>query len=78
VRAININIETFHGNVYLLGAARSEHELRRAAEIASVVGGVRRVVSFMRVRPVPGADVATAEPETLPDAPAESGPADPY
>lgn len=50
VRAININIETFHGNVYLLGTARTEHELRRAAEIASVVSGVRRVVSFMRVR----------------------------
>lgn len=50
VRAINVNIETFHGNVYLLGTARTEQELRRAAEIASVVGGVRRVVSFMRVR----------------------------
>lgn len=50
VRAVNVNIETFHGNVYLMGIARSEHELRRAAEIASVVGGVRRVVSFMTVR----------------------------
>ena len=50
VRAINVNIETFHGNVYLMGIARSDHELRRAAEIASVVGGVRRVVSFMQVR----------------------------
>jgi osmotically-inducible protein OsmY len=51
VRAINVNIETFHGNVYLMGTARSEQELQRAAEIASVVGGVRRVVSFMQVRP---------------------------
>jgi osmotically-inducible protein OsmY len=50
VRAINVNIETFHGNVYLMGLARSDHELRRAAEIASVVRGVRRVVSFMQVR----------------------------
>lgn len=50
VRAININIETFHGNVYLMGLARTQHELERAAEIASVVGGVRRVVSFMQVR----------------------------
>jgi osmotically-inducible protein OsmY len=53
VRAININIETFQGNVYLMGSARSEHELQRAAEIASVVGGVRRVVSFMQVRRPP-------------------------
>lgn len=50
VRAINVNIETFHGNVYLMGIARSQDELQRAAEIASVVPGVQRVVSFMRVR----------------------------
>jgi osmotically-inducible protein OsmY len=53
VRAVNVNIETFHGNVYLMGTARSEHELQRAAEIASVVPGVQRVVSFMQVRPAP-------------------------
>jgi osmotically-inducible protein OsmY len=50
VRAINVNIETFHGNVYLMGTARTDQELQRAAEIASLVGGVRRVVSFMQVR----------------------------
>ncbi len=50
VRAININIETFHGTVYLMGIARTDQELRRAAEIASVVSGVQRVVSFMQVR----------------------------
>ncbi len=53
VRAINVNIETFNGNVYLMGTARSDHELRRAAEIASTVGGVQRVVSFVQVRPAP-------------------------
>jgi osmotically-inducible protein OsmY len=50
VRAININIETFNGNVYLMGLARTDRELQRAAEIASVVPGVQRVVSFMQVR----------------------------
>jgi osmotically-inducible protein OsmY len=49
VRAVNINIEVFNGNVYLLGTARSDQELHRAAEIASVVSGVHRVVSFMQV-----------------------------
>lgn len=49
VRAINVNIETFQGNVYLMGTARSDFELRRAAEIASTTSGVRRVVSFMQV-----------------------------
>lgn len=64
VRAINVNIETFQGNVYLMGTARSERELQRAAEIASVVGGVRRVVSFMQVRaaPVPYYAQAAATP----------------
>jgi osmotically-inducible protein OsmY len=51
VRAIDVNIETFRGNVYLLGTARSERELRRSAEIASLVAGVQRVVSFVQVRP---------------------------
>lgn len=51
VRAININIETFHGNVYLMGTARSQHELERAAEIASTAPGVQRVVSFVQVLP---------------------------
>ncbi len=75
VRAIDINIETFHGNVYLMGTARSEHELQRAAEIASVVGGVQRVVSFMQVRPLPAPYYAATppppeargQPEPIPD-----------
>ncbi|MBX3511202.1 MAG: BON domain-containing protein [Hyphomonadaceae bacterium] len=49
VRAVNINIETYSGNVYLMGTARSDHELQRAAEIAASTPGVRRVVSFMQV-----------------------------
>jgi osmotically-inducible protein OsmY len=67
VRAININIETFHGNVYLMGTARSEEELRRAAEIASVVGGVQRVVSFMQVRARPQPYYAQTAPAPTPD-----------
>lgn len=65
VRAININIETFQGNVYLMGTARSEHELQRSAEIASVVAGVQRVVSFVQVRapPQPYYAQAPARPE---------------
>lgn len=62
VRAININIETFQGNVYLMGTARTEQELQRAAEIASVVPGVRRVVSFMQVRVRRGAAYAALPP----------------
>ncbi len=77
VRAINVNIETFHGNVYLMGTARSEHKLQRAAEIASIVPGVRRVVSFMQVRtpPQPYYAQAPASPEFRGEAPAEERPA---
>lgn len=60
VRSVNVNIETFHGNVYLMGTARTDAELRRAAEIASVVPGVRRVVSFMQVRAPPQPSYAQA------------------
>ena len=67
MRAINVNIETFHGNVYLMGTARTEHELQRAAEIASTTPGVRRVVSFMRViaphqQAFAGSPLSTAPP----------------
>jgi osmotically-inducible protein OsmY len=62
VRAININIETFQGNVYLMGTARTEQELQRAAEIASVVSGVQRVVSFMQVRAPRGPTYAQQTP----------------
>lgn len=73
VRAINVNIETFHGNVYLMGTARSDHELRRSAEIASIVPGVRRVVSFMQVRepPQPYYAQAPAGPEFRGETPVE-------
>lgn len=63
VRAINVNIETFQGNVYLMGIARSDDELRRAAEIASVVPGVIRVVSFMQVRAPSSPYLAQPAPE---------------
>ena len=60
-----VNISTAHGNVYLMGTARSDHELQRAAEIASIVPGVQRVVSFMQVRapPQPYYAQAPASPE---------------
>lgn len=78
VRAVNVNIETFHGNVYLMGTARSDDELRRAAEIASVVSGVQRVVSFMQVRmpPQPYYAQAPARPEYR-DEDADAAPARP-
>jgi osmotically-inducible protein OsmY len=50
IKGVNYNIETQHGVVYLMGLARSDEELQRAAEAASVVRGVEKVVSYVVVR----------------------------
>ncbi|MEL6475300.1 MAG: BON domain-containing protein [Pseudomonadota bacterium] len=73
VKSVNFNIETYDGVVYLMGIARSQKELQHAAEKASVVGGVKQVVSYVELR-VPRAaaiaGVAPAESSEL-----EGGPA---
>ena len=50
VNSINYNVQVYDGVVYLLGQARSEEELKAAAEQASVVKGVNKVVSYVKVR----------------------------
>jgi osmotically-inducible protein OsmY len=74
VRAVNLNIEVFHGNVYLMGTARRQQELQRSAEIASTVRGVRRVVSFVQVTEPPRGEefaeaAAARNAQTAPQAP---------
>ncbi len=50
IKSVNYNIETYNGTVYLLGLARDQDELKRAAEHASVIAGVKRVVSYVKMR----------------------------
>ncbi|ACT60773.1 BON domain-containing protein [Hirschia baltica] len=50
IKSVNYNIETFNGVVYLLGFARNQTELKRAAEHASLIKGVDRVVSYVKMR----------------------------
>ncbi len=59
VRSINFNIETYDGVVYLMGIARTDEEMRKAAQEASYVGGVQQVVSYIKVRPAAGAPIST-------------------
>ena len=69
VKSLNFNIETYDGVVYLMGTARSADELKRAAEEASVVGGVRQVVSYVRIRELvqrPAAPTTQAAPSYNP------------
>lgn len=47
ISSVNYNIETVNGVVHLIGLARTGQELARVAEIASLVPGVRRVVSHV-------------------------------
>ena len=48
VTALNIDIEVYNKEVYLLGHTNSNEEIRHAAKIASKVSGVRKVVSYLR------------------------------
>lgn len=49
VKSRNINVESHDGVVYLLGVARNQAELERAAQIASETRGTREVVSYVKV-----------------------------
>jgi osmotically-inducible protein OsmY len=72
VNSVNYNVQVYDGNVYLLGRARTDEELRTAAEQASVVRGVKKVVSYVKVRgpaPRPG---EPGVPEALAGAPASA------
>jgi osmotically-inducible protein OsmY len=75
VSSVNYNVQVYDGTVYLLGRARTDEELRAAAEQASVVRGVKKVVSYVKVRgsaPRPG---ETGAAEELEGAPASTLPA---
>src|SRR5262249_8729407 len=51
VRSVNYTIDTVNGSVYLIGSARSQAELDQVTDVARKVPYVRRVVSYVEVRP---------------------------
>ena len=55
VRSVNFNVEVDDSVAYLLGVARSDEELARAAQAVARVNGVQRVVTYVRIagEPVP-------------------------
>jgi len=77
VRSVNYTVETVDGSVYLIGSARSQAELDHATNIARNVAGVKRVVSYVEVRPgePPGSQLAgqPAAPYAAPPASPGSG-----
>ena len=64
IRSGNYTIETVNGSVYLIGSARSQAELDNATSIARNIPDVKRVVSYVEVRP--GMPVAAQQPPAPP------------
>jgi len=50
---VNYNIETVDGTVYLLGMAKDESELERVTLHARTIPGVKKVVSYVEMKPPP-------------------------
>jgi osmotically-inducible protein OsmY len=74
VRSVNYTIETTNKSVYLIGSARSQAELDIATNAARTTPDVKRVVSYVEVRPgVPVAAKPGAPP--LANAPIPAAPA---
>ena len=71
IRSANYTIDTQKGSVYPIGSARTQTELQRATRIAQYIPGVKRVVSYVELRP--GAPVAE---QPMPSA-ARTGPSAP-
>lgn len=72
VRSVNYTIETVDGSVYLIGSARSQAELDSATTSARYVPGVKRVVSYVDIRP--GAPPSSEPPQTTsPETPPAAG-----
>jgi osmotically-inducible protein OsmY len=70
VNAVNYTFDTVNRTVYLLGIARSQDELDSVVEIARGIGGVRAVVSHVRLKsePVPTVAAAAHPPSPAPPA----------
>jgi osmotically-inducible protein OsmY len=62
IRSVNYTVETVNRSVYLIGSARSQAELDSATAAARYVPGVKRVVSYVEIRPgaPPGSAPAAA------------------
>jgi osmotically-inducible protein OsmY len=75
VRSVNYTIETVNGSVYLIGSARSQAELDGATEAARNVPHVKRVVSYVEIRPGQPVAAQSAMPAPSPQAQAPDAPA---
>src|SRR5437868_13664319 len=76
IRSGNYTIDTQKGSVYLIGSARSQAELERATGIARYIPGVKRVMTYVELRP--GAPVAQQPTPSVFPAPSSTGSQSPH
>jgi osmotically-inducible protein OsmY len=50
IRSLNYSIKTVDGNIYIMGFAQSQEELEKVTKYASGVKGVKKVVSYVRLK----------------------------
>jgi osmotically-inducible protein OsmY len=75
IRSVNYTIETVNKSVYLIGSARSQAELDTATTTARTTPEVKRVVSYVDVRPGVPVAAQSAAPPAPPTAQAPAAPA---
>jgi len=71
VRSVNYTVETVNKSVYLIGSARSQEELDIATTAARTTPDVKRVVSYVDIRP--GSPVAAQNAAPPPSGGSSSG-----
>jgi len=70
IRSVNYTIETVNKSVYLIGSARTQAELDMATNLARNTPDVKRVVSYVEIRPgMPAAAQAASPPPARAQAP---------
>ena len=76
IRSVNYTIETVNKSVYLIGSARSQEELDVATNAARTTPDVKRVVSYVEIRPgVPVTAQNAAPPPSIGSSPGVPAPA---
>jgi osmotically-inducible protein OsmY len=66
VKSINYSIKTVGATVHIMGIAQNQAELDKVLAAARGTSGVKKVISYVKVKDVNGADEGAAEeaPET--------------
>ncbi|HLJ65314.1 MAG TPA: BON domain-containing protein [Stellaceae bacterium] len=77
IRSVNYSITTVNGVVYLMGSARTQAELDAVMNHARNLKDVKRVISFVKIRPGAGptSDGGSANAGSAPPPPAPAPPA---